>query len=197
MSRGRKGTPGFGPGGLHMKTVNLEILCAGFGGQGIMFMGKLLAQTGLVSGKHVTWMPSYGAEVRGGTAYSMTKISDDEIGSPLAARPNVFIAMNRPSFDKYIPRLREGGMLISNRSLVGDAQKPKGVAVINAPLTDLALKLGDVRVANMIAVGILLHRTKAFSMKAVVSALGDLLKGKETLFAINKKALERGYSISP
>ena len=94
------------------KTVKInseEILCAGFGGQGIMFMGKLLALAGLLQDRYVTWMPSYGAEVRGGTAYSMVKVSDGEIASPIVTRPDILVVMNKPSLIKYEGKLKEGG----------------------------------------------------------------------------------------
>ena len=113
-----------------------EILCAGFGGQGIMFMGKLLAQAGLIAGRQVTWMPSYGAEVRGGTAYSMTKISKEEIASPVVTAPDILIVMNGPSFIKYEPRLKEDGILISNKTLIGDLPKKKDKTSINIPMTE-------------------------------------------------------------
>jgi len=170
-----------------------DILCAGFGGQGIMFMGKLMAQAGLIMGKHVTWMPSYGAEVRGGTAYSMTKISDDEIANPIIASPDMLIVMNAPSLVKYEGKLREGGVLISNRSLVGYPPKRKGVTIVNIPATEMAVKLGDPRCANMIAIGALTKRSKALSLKNVVMALRNIFRNKEELFLRNKKALEAGY----
>jgi len=176
-----------------MKTKSVEILFAGFGGQGVMFMGKLMAQAGLNAGKHVTWMPSYGAEVRGGTAYSITKISDRDIASPLSANPDIVVAMNKPSLLKYQGSVKEGGILIANKTLIDRIDKRKGVRLINAPLTEWALKLGDTKVANMIAIGILLKRMKVVSLKHVLSALGDIFKNRKELFLLNKKALERGY----
>ncbi|OGW84638.1 MAG: hypothetical protein A2987_02575 [Omnitrophica bacterium RIFCSPLOWO2_01_FULL_45_10] len=172
-----------------------EILCAGFGGQGIMFMGKLLAQAGLIAGRQVTWMPSYGAEVRGGTAYSMTKISKEEIASPVVTAPDILIVMNGPSFIKYEPRLKEDGILISNKTLIGDLPKKKDKTSINIPMTEMALKLGDIRCANMIAVGALMKSAKILSIKVILDALKLMLKGKEDLFLKNKKALEKGYKI--
>ena len=171
----------------------MEIFFAGFGGQGIMFMGKLLAQAGLMAGKQVTWMPSYGAEVRGGTAYSMTKISDKPIASPIVTHPDVLIAMNQPSLLKYKGRLKSKGLLISNRSLIDDPPKRKNIKIVNIPLTAMASKLGDTKCANMIAMGAFLKKTKAVSMKDAVSALKEMLKGREELFPLNKKALEKGY----
>jgi len=171
-----------------------EVLSAGFGGQGIMFMGKLLAQAGLLAGKNVTWMPSYGAEVRGGTAYSMTKISDREIASPIVTNPDALIVMNKPSLLKYSERVKEGGLLISNRSLIDNFKKRKNISLINLPLTEMASKLGDIKCANMIALGAFLKKTKMLSIKNAADALKDMLKGKEELFKINKKALEKGYN---
>ena len=180
------------------KTVKInseEILCAGFGGQGIMFMGKLLAEAGLMAGKHVTWMPAYGAEVRGGTAYSKTKISDSGIASPLTTRPDILIAMNKLSLIKYEGMVKDGGMIIANKTLIDTINKRKGVAYINSPITEWACSLGDIKVANIIALGILSKKARVISAKNVLAALGDILKNKKELFALNKKAFERGYKV--
>jgi len=158
-----------------------------------MFIGKLLAQAGLSADKYVSWMPSYGAEVRGGTAYSMTKISSGEIASPVVTNPDILIAMNKPSFVKYAGTVKEGGILIANRSLIDEACKRKGMKCVSIPMTDIASKLGNTRCANMVAVGALVKRSKMLSMRHVVTALKDILKGKEELFLLNKKALEKGY----
>jgi 2-oxoglutarate ferredoxin oxidoreductase subunit gamma len=176
-----------------MKIVKEEILCAGFGGQGIMFMGKLLAETGLSAGYNVTWMPSYGAEVRGGTAYSMTTISDREIASPVVINPNILVAMNKPSFIKYEGSVKIGGIVIVNKSLVGDFQKRKGIRYISIPLTEMAVKLGDVRCANVIASGAVAKASDMVSIKNMTLALKTMLKGKDKLFPLNKEALEKGY----
>lgn len=170
-----------------------EILCAGFGGQGIMFMGKLIAQAGLLAGEFVTWMPSYGAEVRGGTAYSMAKVSKNEIASPIVINPDILIVMNKPSLVKYETKLREGGTLIANKSLIGSFPKRKGIKIVNIPMTDIATKLGDVRCANMVALGALAKRSKTISMRNVINALKSAFKNKEELFLRNKKAFEEGY----
>jgi 2-oxoglutarate ferredoxin oxidoreductase subunit gamma len=169
-----------------------EMLFAGFGGQGIMLMGKLLAEAGMMGGKFVTWMPSYGAEVRGGTAYSMTKISAAEIASPVVVNPDVLVVMNKPSLVKYENLVKPGGLLISNKSLIDEPSKRRDIRVVNIPMTDLASKLGSTRVANMIAVGALVKRSKTISIRNVVAALKELFKGKEDLFNLNKKALEKG-----
>ena len=179
-----------------VKTVKVnreEVLCAGFGGQGIMFMGKLLALAGLMQERYVTWMPSYGAEVRGGTAYSMVKVSDGEIASPIVTRPDILIVMNQPSLIKYEGKLKDGGILISNKTLVGDAPKRKGITVVSMPFTEIASKLGDIRAANMIAIGALAKRSKMLSIRNITNALTTTFKNNEELLARNKLALERGY----
>jgi len=175
------------------KKVYEEIFCAGFGGQGIMFLGKLTAAAGLAGGLHVTWMPSYGAEVRGGTAYSMVKISQDEIANPIVINPDILIAMNKPSLVKYEPKLKEGGILIANKSLVGEFPKRKGIKIVSIPMTEIAHKIGDTRSANMIALGALAKRSKMLSIRNIVNVLKEAFKDKEDLFLINKKALDKGY----
>lgn len=179
------------------KTNNYteEIFCAGFGGQGIMFMGKLFAGAALIAGRRVTWMPSYGAEVRGGTAYSMVKISKKEIANPVITRPNMLIVMNRPSLVKYEDKLKEGGVLISNKSLIAERPKRKGIKIVHIPMTVLASSLGNIKCANMVAVGALVKRSKMITLRNVIAALREVLKGKEELFLLNKKALEKGYRI--
>ena len=149
-----------------IKNKTTEILFAGFGGQGIMFMGKLLAQAGLDSKKYVTWMPSYGAEVRGGTAYSMTKISDSRIASPVVINPDILVAMNEPSLLKYGNKLKPKGILIINKSLIAAKSGRKDISIASIPMTELASKLGSARSANMVAIGALLKRSKIFPIKS-------------------------------
>lgn len=177
-----------------MDKKTTEILFAGFGGQGIMFMGKLLAEAGLISKKNVTWMPSYGAEVRGGTAYSATKISDKEIASPTVTNPDILVVMNEPSLIKYEDKLKSDGVLIMNKSLIHANPRRKDIKVVSIPMTEIASKLGSIKYANMIAVGALLKRSKLFSVRLVSAALRQMLPDKEDLFLINKKAIEKGYN---
>jgi len=172
-----------------------EVLCAGFGGQGIMFMGKILADAGLMAGRHVTWMPSYGAEVRGGTAYSMAKISNYEIASPIVINPDVLIVMNKPSLLKYESKIKPGGTLILNRSLIDVDPQRKDLKCVKIPLTEIAAKLGDTRCANIIAVGAFVKRSKVLTLRNILAALKEILKGKEGLFMLNKQALEKGYRL--
>ncbi|MDD5174671.1 MAG: 2-oxoacid:acceptor oxidoreductase family protein [Candidatus Omnitrophota bacterium] len=176
-----------------MKTSKIEILLAGSGGQGIMLLGKLLAQAGLASRKNVTWMPSYGAEVRGGTAYAMTKISDKEIANPIITAPDILVAMNEPSLIKYENRLKPKGLLVLNRSLIKSKSNRKDISVVSIPMTQIASKLGSVRSANMVALGALLKRSKLFPVKIVINALHEMLGPKEDIFMLNKRAVEEGY----
>ena len=158
-----------------------------------MLMGKILAQAGLDSKKNVTWMPSYGAEVRGGTAYSMTKISDGPIASPIVTNPDILVVMNEPSLIKYEDKLKSGGILVMNKSLISERHHRKDISVVSIQATGLASKLGSARSANMVAVGALLKRSKLFPMKTVVAALKEMMGDKEELVALNKKAIEKGY----
>ena len=158
-----------------------------------MFMGKLLAQAGLISHKNVTWMPSYGAEVRGGTAYSMTKISDKQIASPVVTNPDILVVMNEPSLVKYENKLKSKGILIMNKSLIATRPRRKDISTVSIFMTDLAFKLGNTRSANMIAVGALLKESKLFPMKIITGALKEMLGDKEDMYLLNKKAIEKGY----
>ena len=176
-----------------MTIKKTEILLAGFGGQGIMLLGKLLAAAGLASRKNVTWMPSYGAEVRGGTAYSMTKISNKEIANPIVTSPDILVVMNEPSLTKYEELLKSKGLMILNKSLIGSKPRRKDISVVSIPMTQIASKLGSVRSANMVALGALLKRSKLFPIRVVVSLLREMMGGKEDLFLLNKKAIEKGY----
>ena len=170
-----------------------EIVCAGFGGQGIMFMGKILAQAALLEGKHVTWMPSYGAEVRGGTAHSMTKISAGYIASPVISNPSACVVMNYPSLVKYEGKVKKGGLLIANKTLIDKTPKRRDIEIINMPMTEMASRLGNIKAANMIALGALVRKRKVVSKASLLTVLKDIMKGREGLYSLNKKAFERGY----
>jgi len=132
-----------------------EIIIAGFGGQGVLFGGQVLAYAAMDSGKEVTWIPSYGPEMRGGTANCTVVIAEDEIGSPLVKNPPLAIALNLPSFDKYEEILATGGTLIVNRSMVDHEAKRDDINVIFVPCNEIAEEIGDKRLLNMVAVGAL------------------------------------------
>jgi len=173
-----------------------EVLCAGFGGQGIMFMGKILAHAALLEGKNVTWMPSYGAEVRGGTAHSMTKISTEYIANPVVTKPTTCIAMNSPSLVKYEGLVTAGGLLIVNRSLIERAPTRKDIDIITIPMTGIASSLGAIRVANMVGLGAYIKRKRTLAKQTIIAALREAMGGKEELLALNRQAFEKGYALA-
>jgi 2-oxoglutarate ferredoxin oxidoreductase subunit gamma len=179
----------------NMPTINETIICAGFGGQGIMVMGKVLANAGMKKGLHVTWMPSYGAEVRGGTAHSAVRISTEPVGSPIVPVAGAAIIMNGPSLVKFEDRISSGGLLILNTSMVEGKAKRGDLEVVEAPLTDEAIKLGNIRVANMVAIGIYVARRGILAKDDVMGVIEEMAKGRRELIPINVKALERGIGI--
>ena len=172
-----------------------QIICAGFGGQGIMLMGKLLAQAGMSRGYHVTWLPSYGAEVRGGTAHSMVHVSDGEIASPTISRPTTCIVMNQPSLVKFMDRVEKSGLLMVNTSMSEEIVEKRAIRIAAFPLTKLASELGNIKVANMIAVGAFIRLKKIFPLESVLDELSGVLPSKKELISVNKKALKLGYEL--
>lgn len=170
-----------------------EVIISGFGGQGTLFAGQILAYAAMDSGKHVTWIPSYGPEMRGGTASCTVVISDDEIGSPLVNRPKAVLAMNLPSMDKYEPLVHDGGVLIVNSSLVPREATRTDIKVVHVPANAVAEELGNARLANMVMLGSLMANLDMLPEGAVVKALQDHLpaRHKKTL-PINEEAINRG-----
>jgi 2-oxoglutarate ferredoxin oxidoreductase subunit gamma len=177
-------------------NVEESILSAGFGGQGIMLLGKVLANAGMEAGLHVTWLPSYGAEVRGGTAYSMVRISSEPIGSPFVKEATAAFIMNEPSLEKFEKRIKPGGLLILNTSIASQRARRDDLEVVEVPLTDEAIRLGNVRVANMIAVGIFMTRRPVFDKGALECAIRKMAVGYENRIPINLQAVERGIALA-
>lgn len=172
-----------------------KIIIAGAGGQGIMLLGKILAQAAMRQNKFVTWLPSYGAEVRGGTAHCMVVISDEEIGSPYIAKADTLIIMNKPSLEKFKARLKNKGLLILNSSLIASIAD-KNMQVLQFPFTDIALRLGNIKIANMVALGCFVTHKQIASLKSLFKAISDIAPpDKKDLIAINQKALEEGANL--
>ena len=171
-----------------------EIIIAGFGGQGIILAGKLLAQTAMKAGKEVTYMPSYGAEVRGGTANCMVIIADESIASPLVNKPDSLIAMNKASLNKFAPRLEKGGLLIMNSSLIDTRpQVDDATEIIEVPADEIAVELGNQKVANMVAIGAYLQKRGALSPDEAAACLAETIaKRYHKTLPTNTKALHRG-----
>ena len=173
----------------------IKTIFAGFGGQGVLSMGLNLAQAALIEGRNVTYLPSYGAEVRGGTANCTVAISDEEIASPVASSPEFVVAMNQPSMVRFQNQIQSGGVFLVNSTLV-EAESSRGdIEVVKVPATRIAEELGSPRSANMVMLGALTRRSNLVSLSTIVDELANTLKMKEKLIAINKKALAAGYDL--
>ncbi len=172
-----------------------DLIVAGFGGQGVLFFGEVLARAALREGKNVTWLPSYGPEQRGGTATCTVVVSDEPIGSPVVADPEIVIVMNRPSLDRFEPRVRAGGLLIVNASMVDRPVRRTDVHLIAVDAMPQAAALGDARMANMVMLGALLAVRPVVSVEAVRGALAELfLPPHEPLVEQNIAAVARGLA---
>jgi 2-oxoglutarate ferredoxin oxidoreductase subunit gamma len=170
-----------------------EFLFAGFGGQGVMFAGQLLAYAAMDEGREVTWIPSYGPEMRGGTAHCYVVISDKPIGSPIVRYPRVVMAFNNPSFEKYEPLVAPGGLLVYNASLVLRESQRTDIAKLAVPATALADELGELRLANVIMLGALMTAHPTLPLEAIERALESHLPAhRRSLLELNLKALARG-----
>jgi 2-oxoglutarate ferredoxin oxidoreductase subunit gamma len=173
--------------------MQTEVFIAGFGGQGIMFAGQVLSYAAMDKGKEVTWIPSYGPEMRGGTANCTTVIADEEIGSPLVNNPPAVIVMNLPSLDKYEPVVKPGGVLVVNASMVDREVKREDITSVAIPCNDIAEELGDRRLANMVATGALLAFLPVLTLKDIEATLIAHMPGRhKNLLPLNFEALKRG-----
>ncbi len=173
--------------------MQTEIILSGFGGQGMLFAGQLLAYAALDAGKHVTWFPSYGPEMRGGTAHCVVIVSDEEIGSPIVRNPAAVVIMNLPSLDKYEALVRAGGTLVVNASLVDRAPARADVDSTMVPAISIAEEIGDKRLANMVMLGALLERRPVLDPEAVKQALEKHIPARHRhLLESNYTALARG-----
>jgi 2-oxoglutarate ferredoxin oxidoreductase subunit gamma len=174
-----------------------ETIIAGFGGQGVLFTGKVLSYAALESGLEVTWFPSYGPEMRGGTANCTVVISDEEIGSPQVSRPSAAIVMNQPSLDKYEDMVRPGGYLAVNSSLVNRPVKRNDITVIEIPASEIAEELGDIRYANIVILGALCAKADFLDLDSIQKGLKKGLSGKKSkLLEANINALNKGVAYS-
>ncbi len=169
---------------------NEEIIFAGFGGQGILSMGKFLAYSGMDEGLNVSWLPSYGPEMRGGTANCSVILTKDSIGSPIVTQATALIAMNRPSLDKFEKMVVPCGNIITDSSLLNRDVERSDVNSISIPATEIADGIGNKKVANMVLLGALVAKTGIVSMDSILKVLKD--HGKDTFYNINKEALRMG-----
>lgn len=173
-----------------------KMILAGFGGQGIMSLGQIIAYAGMIEDKNVTWLPSYGPEMRGGTANCNVIVSDQDIASPLVNSASTVIVMNKPSFEKFESHVSPGGHLYINSSLIDLKTTRDDITVHYIPASDLASKIGNIRVANMIILGAFLANSHLLSNESILEALTKVLGiGKEHLIGINKNALIKGEAL--
>ncbi len=175
--------------------MTTNILLAGFGGQGILFAGKAIAKMAMDSELQVSWLPSYGPEMRGGAANCSVIVSDEEIGSPVVVTPDILIALNLPSFDKFEPKIIAGGKLIYDCSLIDKTSDRADIEVYGIPATAMASDAGLTGMANVIVLGYLLKITRLFEYDAFLEhMLAGIPPTKAALIEKNKKALEMGYN---
>jgi 2-oxoglutarate ferredoxin oxidoreductase subunit gamma len=173
--------------------MQTEIIIAGFGGQGILFAGQLLAYAALDAGMEVTWIPSYGPEMRGGTANCTVTIADEEIGAPTVRHPKAGMLFNLPSFDKYEPLITPGGVCIANQSLIDRGFRRSDLKSVLIPANEIAESLGDRRLTNMVMTGALLELLPVLSIEAVEKSLAAHLPERHhRLLPLNSKALREG-----
>jgi len=173
----------------------IKSLFSGFGGQGVLLMGYTLAYSAMMEDKHVTYLPSYGAEVRGGTAHCTISISEDEeIASPVSSSPEFVTVMNNPSLNRFQNFIQTGGGMFINETLVLDRPLRGDIEVVEVPATGMAEDLGNIRTANMIMIGAFVRRSGLVDIKTVLDSLEDILGARrKKLVEINLKAIKLGY----
>ena len=175
--------------------MNQEMIFGGFGGQGVMLMGQILAYAGMMEGQQVSWFPAYGPEMRGGTANCSVIIGDEVVGTPIVTEPKVVVAMNLPSLDKFEPQLSAGGILLINSSLIERAAKRSDVKVQLIPCNDIAKELGNPKVANMVMVGAIVAASGVVKIESVLQVLAKkIFKNKPEVMQLNEQAIRRGMA---
>jgi 2-oxoglutarate ferredoxin oxidoreductase subunit gamma len=171
-----------------------EVMFAGFGGQGILLIGKILAHAALEEGREVAWIPSYGPEMRGGTAYCTVVISDRPIGSPIIRNPKHLIAMNRPSLEKFAPCVKPQGIILINTSLIDVDSGRSDIDELRVPAMDIAKSLGNVRAANIVALAAFVKRSQIVGVDTLRRCVEEEFSGKKHLIPLNHKALKAGFT---
>lgn len=176
--------------------MELEAIFAGFGGQGVMLMGQLIAYGGMYRGLNISWFPSYGPEMRGGTANCSVVLSDGIVGSPVVDNPSLLVAMNRPSLERFQPNVKPGGIIVYNSSLIDIKPNRDDVTVIAVPANDIATELGNDRIANMVTLGAVLKAIKVLEVADIMAALKKILPPRRhNLLPLNEQALNKGMEL--
>jgi 2-oxoglutarate ferredoxin oxidoreductase subunit gamma len=174
----------------------IKTIFSGFGGQGVLSMGYTVANAAMLEGKYVTYFPSYGVEVRGGTANCTVVVSDEEIASPVASEPDFVVAMNQPSFARFQSVLQSGGLICVNSSIVDSSGARHDIEVMPVATTQLAEQIGSVKVANMVMLGAFIRASSIISFDFMIKNLTQILgEGKASLMKLNKQALEKGFNL--
>jgi len=172
-----------------------RIIIAGSGGQGVMLLGKVLAEAAMRQGRFITWFPAYGPEVRGGTSYCMVTISDQEIGSPYIDKADTVIILNNPSLARFKGRVVDKGILVLNSSLA-KTDAFKQIKILQFPFTDIAIKLGNIKVANMVALGCYLGAKKIIKIEEMLEVFRFMVPaGKTDILEVNDLALRKGVQL--
>ena len=173
----------------------IKTIFAGFGGQGVLSMGLNLAQAAMLEGKEVTYLPAYGAEVRGGTANCTVSISDEEIASPVASSPEFIVALNQPSLVRFQNQIQSGGLFFINSSITEAITSRGDIELVEVPASEMAEKMGNPKGVNTVMLGAFIKKSNLVSLDNLMKALEDSFKKKPKLIDINKKALKEGYDL--
>ena len=173
-----------------------EMIFSGFGGQGALTIGKFIAQSAMNEGKHVSWLPSYGPEMRGGTANVSTVVSDVPVASPIVSKPNLLVALNQPSLDKFGPDVRENGLIIVNSDMCPKVEKRANIEYVVAPLNTMAQEIGSMKILNMICIGVIIGKTGMIKFETIEAALKEYMGDKNPeLLAMNLTAIRKGMGL--
>jgi 2-oxoglutarate ferredoxin oxidoreductase subunit gamma len=175
--------------------MHTEIILAGFGGQGVLLIGKLLAYAGMKAGQEVTWMPAYGPEMRGGTCNCTVVLSGRPIGSPISKSPQGLIALNLPSLDKFEDAVRPGGIIVVNTSLINRLPHRTDLTIVPVPANEMAIECGNAKAANMVALGAYLGASGIVDLEQVKSIVAESFAAKPKLVEVNHAALTRGFAL--
>ena len=176
--------------------MQTEVIMSGFGGQGLMMIGKLLAKSGLDEGKSVTWLPSYGPEMRGGTANCTVVIADHPIGSPLISSPKAAVVMNQPSLEKFAPKLKKGGVLVINSTMIPVNSDRTDVTKFRIRADDIASEMGSRRSANLVMLGAYIGLQEVVSHETILKAIEKAFASKKKFLDVNRKTFLKGYELA-
>ena len=176
--------------------MQTEVIMSGFGGQGLMMIGKLLAYSGLEEKKEVTWLPSYGPEMRGGTANCTVVVGDKPIGSPLITSPKAAVVMNQPSLEKFAPMLRKNGILVINSSMIPINSDRDDLRIFRIKANDIAAEMGNRRSANLVMLGAYIGMEEAVSHKTILKAIEKTFAKKPQFIEVNCNTFMKGYELA-